>query len=474
MTDKLAPKIMNLFLENNIQISRDALDIIIKNNSPLSYSEKLIKTSKKEGKLFINTSQLRKGLIKPKIEVLRSFNQTYKISDVQDMSAYFQARLNYYKKGLQKRLQSVASINNIKRAGREEMSIIAIVSDKRRTKSENVMFRLEDFSGEIRAIATKEKLIKEAEKIVNDDVLGFTGNMSNGIFFINEFTWPDMPIHHNTKNRGEDVIAAFLSDIHLGSREFETEKFQKMIDWINGDLDTHAEIHPHLSEKLKYIFIAGDLVDGVGVYPNQEQDLVIKDIYKQYKEAANLLSEIPEEIKIVISPGNHDYVRLAQPQPPISKEVAPDLYEMPNVEMISNPGLVRAGNGSNATNVLIYHGTSIDKLVMSDPNLKDGYKKPGKVMTALIKRRHLCPLFEGDILPQPNNGDPLVIPENIDVLHMGHVHSNDALEYRGITLVNSGTWQSKTSFQEFLGHEPTPARLPLLNLKTKQLTLTQF
>ncbi|MFO7872171.1 MAG: metallophosphoesterase [Candidatus Undinarchaeales archaeon] len=474
MTENTAPKIMNLFLENNIQLSRDALDEILKNEEPFSYSEDLLKTSKREGRLFINLEQLKKGIIKPVIEVIKNFDQTYKISDVQDMSAYFQARLNYFKNNLQKRLQSVVSINNAKRAGREEISLIAIVSGKRTTKSGNVMFSLEDFSGEMRAIATKEKLIKEADKIVNDDVLGFTGNMSNGIFFINEFTWPDMPIHNNQKTKGDDATAAFISDVHIGSREFEAKKFQKMIDWINGDLDSHTELHPHLSEKLKYIFIAGDLVDGVGVYPGQEDDLIIKDIYKQYKEAAKILEQIPERIKIVISPGNHDYVRLAQPQPPVSKETAPDLYDLPNVDMISNPGLIKAGSGSESTNILIYHGTSIDKMVMSDPNLKDGYKKPGKVMAALMKRRHLCPLFEGDIMPQPNHGDPLVIPEDIDVLHMGHVHSNDIVDYRGVTLINSGTWQAKTSFQEFLGHEPTPARLPLLNLKTNQITLTQF
>jgi len=68
----------------------------------------------------------------------------------------------------------------------------------------------------------------------------------------------------------------------------------------------------------------------------------------------------------------------------------------------------------------------------------------------------------------------MIIPEDIDIFQTGHVHSNGALNYRGVTLINGGTWQDKTEYQAFLGHEPTPARLSLLNLKTKQLTLIQF
>lgn len=469
-------KIMSRFFENNLQISKEALKQISAREDPLSYSDSLIERLKEEDVTFVLPEHLPSGETggkEPTVEILKNFTQSYKISEVGDMSAYFQARLQYFKKKLQPRLDNAISIKNARNSGKEKLSFIALVSGKRKTKNDNYILTLEDFTGKIDAIVTKESLIEEAETIVDDDLLAVTGNMSNGAFFVNEFTWPDIPIDGNDSKKGEDTVAAFLSDIHVGSNKFLEKKLQKMIDWINGDLKDHTELYPHLPEKLKYIFIAGDLVDGVGVYPSQFDELKITDIYKQYKKAAEILEQVPSDIKIIISSGNHDYVRLAQPQPPIPKEVAPDLYEMENVSMVSNPSIVKIGE-KKKMKVLIYHGTSIDSMVMSDPNLKDGHKNPGKVMKALMKRRHLCPQYSADILPQPNNGDPLIIPEDLDIFHAGHVHSNDTLTYRGTTLINSGTWQGKTAFQEFLGHEPTPARLPLMNLKTKKVVLTQF
>ena len=72
-----------------------------------------------------------------------------------------------------------------------------------------------------------------------------------------------------------------------------------------------------IAGRVKYVLIAGDIVDGVGVYPNQAQELCIRDVHKQYNFAAKYLEKIPEYIEIVISPGNHDASRKALPQPAI-------------------------------------------------------------------------------------------------------------------------------------------------------------
>lgn len=469
-------KIIKTFLENGIQVSTRALEQLIKKKDFEKHIDILIDKLRNENRNFLLPTDLVLEEGKDNdIEILRNYTQSYRIKGIEDMSAYFLARLNYFKKKLQSRLKNVISINNLKKTGKDKVSLIAIVSEKVKTKNGNYLFNLEDFTGQIKAIATKDDVKKAAESVAYDDVLGFVGSAGDNVFFIDEIIWPDIPIKDEKKETGEDIKVAFISDIHIGSKKFLVNKFQNFLNWLNGKVDKNIELHPELPEKIKYIFIAGDIVDGVGVYPTQYNDLVIKDIYKQYKEAAKFIGKIPERIKVIVSPGNHDYVRLSEPQPPIDKDIAPELYELPNVLMVSNPSYLKIENHLNGGfNVLVYHGTSMDYLIPNDSNLKDGYKHPEKIMLAMLKRRHLSPPYETNLIPQPNNGDPLIIPEEVDIFQTGHVHSNGASNYRGVTLVNGGTWQEKTDFQVFLGHEPTPARLPVLNLKDRQLTLIQF
>ena len=64
-----------------------------------------------------------------------------------------------------------------------------------------------------------------------------------------------------------------------------------------------------LDDDINYLVIAGDVVDGIGIFPGQDKELAISDIYEQYEKAAQYLNAVPKHIKIIISPGNHDAVR---------------------------------------------------------------------------------------------------------------------------------------------------------------------
>ena len=65
-----------------------------------------------------------------------------------------------------------------------------------------------------------------------------------------------------------------------------------------------------MASKVKYVIIAGDLVDGVGIYPSQQEELEIKEIVAQYEEFCRLIKQIPADKQIIICPGNHDAVHL--------------------------------------------------------------------------------------------------------------------------------------------------------------------
>ncbi|MCY4252635.1 MAG: DNA polymerase II small subunit, partial [Thaumarchaeota archaeon] len=170
--------------------------------------------------------------------------------------------------------------------------------------------------------------------------------------------------------------------------------------------------------------------------------------------------QIPEPIRVVISPGNHDPGRRALPQPAIPRELAPGLWGRPNVEMVGNPATVLL----NGVRVLMFHGQSVDDVVKVAPGLS--YDRPAGVMKFLLRARHLCPIYGGGTPLAPESEDMLVVGEAPDIFHAGHVHVVGAEQYRGVLMVNSGTWQGQTPFQAGLGIEPTVGRAIVVNLKT--------
>src|SRR5256885_16766205 len=97
------------------------------------------------------------------------------------------------------------------------------------------------------------------------------------------------------------------------------DAFGRVLRWLKGEVGGPDQ--RHISDHVKYVLIGGDLVEGVGVYPRQEVDLKVPDIFEQYWLAAKLVGEIPVHIGVGLIPGNHDAVRQGLPQPAIFKEV---------------------------------------------------------------------------------------------------------------------------------------------------------
>jgi DNA polymerase II small subunit len=68
----------------------------------------------------------------------------------------------------------------------------------------------------------------------------------------------------------------------------------------------------------------------------------------------------------------------------------------------------------------------------------------------------------------------MVIEEPPDVFHTGHVHKNGYTQYRGTLSINSGTFQDRTDFQVKQGHVPTPAMVPVYEMKHGRLRTLDF
>jgi len=418
-------------------------------------------------------------IIRKKNVSVLDYHITAKKVSVDDFTEHFRSRFLALKPFmLEKNLEGLTSINKVPDIRvRHTISIIGLVSSIRITKNKNMLLEIEDLTGKISVLINKDKedLFKKAREIVLDEMIGITGNGSRDFIFVNDVAFPEIALLNEKKSPNENY-AAFISDMHFCSIRFMEENFLKFISWLNGE--TGSEKQKELAKKVKYLFIVGDVVDGIGAFPGHENWITVKDIYEQYSLLAKLLKKIRKSITIIICPGGgHDAVRLLEPQPAIPKEIAPELCEMANVVLVTNPARVKIEQTKDfeGIDVLMYHGDSFDYYAEVVDYLRQNNAKLKTEMTIqfLLRKRHLAPTYASTpFIPMKN--DPLLIKSVPDILVSGHMHKSAVSKYKGIMTIACSCWQSKTPYQEKFGHEPDPCKVPLLNLKTGRANIIDF
>jgi len=361
-------------------------------------------------------------------------------------------------------LRDVIDLENLKRYDGNEVKIIGMIRDRRESKKGNLILEVEDPTGTALVVVTGELKAKGAF-IVNDEVVGVIGNARGNFIMAKELIEPDIPTTKPKPTCEDNVSMAFLSDIHVGSLLFMEKEFRRFLDWLNLQGNGNQR---EIAESVKYIMIAGDLVDGVGIYPGQESELAIPDIYKQYDYLGKMLQTIPEYIEVVISTGNHDAVRRCEPQPSLALDGLGEALDAPNIHLVGNPAKVKA----HGYEVLMYHGTSMDALISVLPKLS--YNNPETAQIEYLRKRHLSPVYGTKEQIAPEEKDYMVIDTVPDIFHCGHVHKNGYANYRGVKVINSGTWQSQTDFQQMQGHMPTPCKVPIMDLRNMSLKVVNF
>ncbi|MBO5965629.1 MAG: DNA-directed DNA polymerase II small subunit, partial [Methanobrevibacter sp.] len=397
-----------------------------------------------------------------KFKVLKdTSNKSYTSGEIGNLIEYFQNRYKKLSGILEKRpeLRTWQKINEITE-NQTDLNLIVMITDIRSTKNGHYLIEVEDDTGSMPILVSKDndELIRAARNLMRDEVIGViaqkrAGQSENQLAICQNLIDPDVP----RKDRKEvDFGTVFTSDIHIGSSTFLEDAFVRFTKWLNGDYG--SEEQREMANNVKYMIIGGDIVDGIGVYPNQDKELAIKDITAQYDEAARLVGDIRSDIKIIITPGNHDASRVAEPQPAVPEKYAKSLYKLNNVEFLSNPSTVSL----DGLEVLIYHGRGIDDMVMGSNDFS--HERNDLVMKEFLRKRHLAPLY-GERTPLASElEDHLVIDNAPDVLHTGHVHINTYTNYKGIHCINSGTFQTQTEFQKIYNIVPTPAEVPIIDV----------
>ena len=106
--------------------------------------------------------------------------------------------------------------------------------------------------------------------------------------------------------------------------------------------------------------------------------------------------------------------------------------------------------------------------------LNEAMHKPNLIVKFLLKKRHLAPTHTSSLYAPDFDEDPLVINSIPDFVITGHIHKPAVANYRNITIVCGSCWQGKTGFQEKVGHEPEPSKVPMINLKTREIKILNF
>jgi DNA polymerase II small subunit len=445
--------------------------------------KEIIKSKKPSNNAVILVDDI-KGLLSPKKEEAHIeqrctvlMDPTPKVTTAEGVEGYtslFRSRFEKSMRILSERPDSrrISKIASVKQNGRSKMvgkgekslhggagsTIVAGLLMSRRARKNGIEIAVDDYTGILTVNVIAEDVKKQAVALAMDQMIMLELENGKGTpgLTVKSVISPDIPDHLPNRSRSE-AYAVLISDLHVGSKYFMEKEFLRFLDWLSSDDD--------IVYKIKFLCVAGDLIDGIGIFPNQDKELLEMDAGRQMSHAAQLLAKVPKHIKVLVIPGNHDPGRRTLPQPAIP---GTHLYGLENCVMLGNPAFVDL----NGVKVLMFHGQSLDDIIATIPGLS--YSRPAEAMKVLLKARHLAPTY-GERTPiAPEQEDSMVITDVPDIFHSGHVHVTDVQSYRGTLVVNSSAWQSQTKYQQTMGITPTPGMAILVNLATLQPSIQDF
>ena len=395
------------------------------------------------------------------VELPEEFSSTG-VGEYEDFVAVFRDRYEKLSGLLRSRVNHRPTRALDAMAGNSEAALVGMVSDIRSTASGHWLVELEDTTGTFTCLVMKDREFADlVDELLLDEVVAVEGTLADdgNILFVDSMHFPEIPRTHTASTADREVAAALVSDVHVGSQEFTADAWERFADWLHTPAADHVE----------YLLIAGDMVEGVGVYPDQDEELDIVDIYGQYERFSEHLKSVPGDMETVMIPGNHDAVRLAEPQPAFDEELR-SIMSAHDARIAANPATVTV----EGVDVLMYHGVSLDEVIAELPDEKATYDEPHKPMYQLLRKRHVAPQFGGKTRLAPEEEDHLVIEDVPDVFHAGHVHKLGWGKYHGVLTINSGCWQEQTAFQASMNIQPDYAHAPIVRLDTLDLTVRDF
>ena len=464
--------------ERGLFLSPDALEYVLSETDPLSFVRTVLSALASD-KIFVNRKDLEACMVgdvpvfeSPKtVPAKNKKTGDIKIIDgtdvtgnstcegaITDFTAYFRSRYDILSRIISRRGDFGVSVPIEKAMTlNRDVSVIGIIYEVNVTKNGHTIIKMED-EGQAAPYSFR-KTLPVRRAFVNDEVVGIRGVPSSkkDLLVANEVFRPDVPRINRWEPSDSVSSVAFLSDVHVGSYTFLENNWKRMIRWLGENA---------YSKDIDYLVLPGDVVDGIGVFPNQEDELDINDIYKQYDKLAEYLKDVPDHMKIIIQPGNHDAVRLAEPQPALG-EVFTKNFDS-NIMMLGNPVVFEI----EGRKIQTYHGKGIDDWVSGVQKLS--YEDPLGIMREMLRRRHLAPIYGQKTPLAPEKKDYLAMETLPDIFVTGHIHGAGHGDYRGVKIINASAWQSQTAYQKMHNFNPDPGIMPIIHLGDGSVSMKGF
>lgn len=359
------------------------------------------------------------------------FDPTGSISPTADTSGYvemFRSRIEKMSSIIRNRPDffQIEKLNAIKTpiSGKKVLAKVVGLVVSKKVSEDYTSLTLEDDSGYLRLMCTDDVMRKVDEVLIDEFVLAEVESLPRG-YYVRNIYHPDLP-ERSKRTSDERVYAVFVSDLHVGSADFDEAAFLKMISWLNGDF---GELE--IVSRVGYLILNGDLVQNPLARDGHLNEMGVESYYDML---ADYLSKIKRPVKIFIVPGEMDATRMALPQPAIIRKYARRLYEMKGVLMLGNPSMISL----NGVIVLLYHGQSLDDVFRQLQSTSSS--RPCTGIRALLRARHMAPTYGGLTPLAPEREDLLIVDPVPDIVHCGHVGIPDEDVYRGTLLLSTPSW----------------------------------
>ena len=444
-------EILSAAAKRRVFFSPDAMEMILSNNDPMGFtntvfahlSDNMMFVSKKDimdciagdKVLFESPKEVKPhNRFTSDLTVMKGTDITGESTcegKINDFAQYFRSRFLTLKRLLEKR-HDFGRAMDISRAMTldRDVKVAGIVYECNTTKNGHTMVTIEDDTGTTKVFISKDSPLN-GESFVNDEVIGVMGrpNLQRTMIIPEKIFRPDIPKQHTWEPSDSTSKIAFLSDVHVGSATFLENDWHRMVSWLKANA---------LEQGINYLVFPGDVVDGIGVFPDQDKELNIADIDRQYETLAEYLKEIPDHIK------------------------------MSNILMVGNPVYLNV----EGRTVLTYHGKSLDDWIAAVQFLT--YENPLDTMKQMCVRRHLAPIYGQRNALAPEKKDYMAMEYIPDIFVTGHVHGVGQEIYNGVRMINASTWQSQTEYQRQHNFNPDPGIMPVVDLGTGQIRMHNF
>ena len=195
---------------------------------------------------------------------------------INDFLKYFRDRFLRVEKLLRERLdiKNATSLRDaLNSTSNTKVKVIGIVTALRERRR-SIFINIEDLDtvATVLVPSKAKRIVREkAHKLLLDQVICVEGvKINDDLIIATDFINPDIP-EKKPNTAKQTIYAVLLSDLHIGSKKFQMKSFNKFLRWLRG-LEGNRN-QRNIASRVKYILIAGDLVDGIGVFPNQIEEL---------------------------------------------------------------------------------------------------------------------------------------------------------------------------------------------------------